>query len=261
MKKRRFDDGGEVTGRNANIDDAARMRAMEFVRQKMAEREGLESIGASEPSAAPKATRSAPRAAARKTQSYSESPAEMQRLREQQGRAEIRRLESVDRPIERVAPELMLPPGRMLGAANTAAKALAAGRGASAAERSAALGQQAKQAVTGDRARRAVDEDRAFRASQTARSEARTARGRAKAREDEDRMAGEGPGPMRPSNERVRSEAEELAYPSNLPLGSVYRRGGKVQKYAKGGSVSSTSSASRRGDGIAQRGKTKGRMY
>ena len=40
-----------------------------------------------------------------------------------------------------------------------------------------------------------------------------------------------------------------------------YRRGGKVKKYAKGGSVSSTSSASRRGDGIAQRGKTKGRMY
>lgn len=37
-----------------------------------------------------------------------------------------------------------------------------------------------------------------------------------------------------------------------------YKKGGVVKKMAKGGSVKS--SASRRGDGIAQRGKTKGRM-
>jgi hypothetical protein len=36
-----------------------------------------------------------------------------------------------------------------------------------------------------------------------------------------------------------------------------FKRGGKVKKMASGGSVNS---ASRRGDGIAQRGKTKGRM-
>jgi hypothetical protein len=35
------------------------------------------------------------------------------------------------------------------------------------------------------------------------------------------------------------------------------KKGGKVKAYAKGGSVSSASS---RGDGIAQRGKTRGRM-
>ena len=35
------------------------------------------------------------------------------------------------------------------------------------------------------------------------------------------------------------------------------KKGGKVKKYASGGSVSS---ASRRADGIAQRGKTKGRI-
>ena len=35
------------------------------------------------------------------------------------------------------------------------------------------------------------------------------------------------------------------------------KKGGKVKNYAKGGSVSS---ASKRADGIAQRGKTKGRM-
>lgn len=38
--------------------------------------------------------------------------------------------------------------------------------------------------------------------------------------------------------------------------GPQYRKGGAVKAYAKGGVVS----ASRRGDGIAQRGKTKGRM-
>lgn len=37
-----------------------------------------------------------------------------------------------------------------------------------------------------------------------------------------------------------------------------YKRGGKVKKYAKGGSVAS--SASKRADGIATKGKTKGRM-
>lgn len=39
--------------------------------------------------------------------------------------------------------------------------------------------------------------------------------------------------------------------------GMTMKKGGKVKGYAKGGSVSY---ASKRGDGIAQRGKTKGRM-
>lgn len=40
--------------------------------------------------------------------------------------------------------------------------------------------------------------------------------------------------------------------------GRAMRKGGKVHKYAKGGSVGS---ASRRGDGIAMRGKTRGKMF
>jgi len=39
-----------------------------------------------------------------------------------------------------------------------------------------------------------------------------------------------------------------------------YKRGGKVKKMASGGMTSKVSSASNRADGIAQRGKTKGRM-
>jgi hypothetical protein len=40
--------------------------------------------------------------------------------------------------------------------------------------------------------------------------------------------------------------------------GVTMKKGGKVKGYAKGGSIKSASS---RGDGIAQRGKTRGKMY
>ena len=43
-------------------------------------------------------------------------------------------------------------------------------------------------------------------------------------------------------------------------VGMEFKRGGKTKKMASGGSTSS-SEASRRADGIAQRGKTKGRLY
>jgi hypothetical protein len=45
--------------------------------------------------------------------------------------------------------------------------------------------------------------------------------------------------------------------------GGRMKKGGSVKTYAKGGMVSSkpkASSASSRGDGVAQRGKTKGRF-
>ena len=43
-----------------------------------------------------------------------------------------------------------------------------------------------------------------------------------------------------------------------IRMGSDMKRGGRVHKYAKGGSIGS---ASRRADGIAMRGKTRGKMY
>ena len=39
------------------------------------------------------------------------------------------------------------------------------------------------------------------------------------------------------------------------------KKGGKVKKMASGGMTSKSSSASKRADGIAQRGKTKCKMY
>ena len=47
------------------------------------------------------------------------------------------------------------------------------------------------------------------------------------------------------------------AAPAPMPQGLGQKRGGKVVKKAKGGSISS---ASKRADGCAQRGKTKGRF-
>jgi hypothetical protein len=44
------------------------------------------------------------------------------------------------------------------------------------------------------------------------------------------------------------------------PMAPQFKKGGSVKAYAKGGMVSKPSSASSRGDGIAQRGKTKGRI-
>jgi hypothetical protein len=43
-------------------------------------------------------------------------------------------------------------------------------------------------------------------------------------------------------------------------MGGGMKKGGKVKSMSSGGSTSKTPSASRRADGIAQRGKTKGRM-
>jgi len=53
-----------------------------------------------------------------------------------------------------------------------------------------------------------------------------------------------------------RKGASEIKYDE---MGNPMRKGGAVKKYASGGTVKS--SASRRADGIAQRGKTRGRIY
>lgn len=60
--------------------------------------------------------------------------------------------------------------------------------------------------------------------------------------------------PMQKALEYAGSKAKQL---TNEPLKLGMRKGGSVKKMASGGK---TSSASSRGDGIAQRGKTKGRM-
>jgi hypothetical protein len=45
------------------------------------------------------------------------------------------------------------------------------------------------------------------------------------------------------------------------PVNERFKRGGKVKKMASGGMTSKVSSASKRADGIATKGKTRGKMY
>lgn len=56
---------------------------------------------------------------------------------------------------------------------------------------------------------------------------------------------------------RTRPMAEEVMIAEEAPAGAMMRKGGKVKKMAKGGSASS---ASRRADGCATKGKTKGKF-
>lgn len=60
--------------------------------------------------------------------------------------------------------------------------------------------------------------------------------------------------PKLANSQRDKRYADEYAAENPQPK---YRKGGKVKKMAKGGSVSS---ASKRGDGCATKGKTKGRF-
>lgn len=59
--------------------------------------------------------------------------------------------------------------------------------------------------------------------------------------------------PIAPS--RLQPMAPQL--PMDMPPAAPMKKGGAVKKYAKGGSVSS---ASKRADGCATKGKTKGRI-
>ena len=61
----------------------------------------------------------------------------------------------------------------------------------------------------------------------------------------------------RPADMRGRPMVEDIMVAEEAPAGAMMRKGGKVKKMAKGGSVSS---ASKRADGCATKGKTKGRF-
>ena len=66
------------------------------------------------------------------------------------------------------------------------------------------------------------------------------------------------PGPMPPPTGGPMNPGP---MPPPTGMGPGMKRGGKVKKMAAGGSTSKASSASKRADGIAQRGKTKCKMY
>ena len=239
MKKRRFYDGGEVREkRHEGIEDATRMRAMEFMRQKQeeraAEREGLELVGASEPSApseAPAAKKAAPAArrpvAAPRPKEASPAP------RTSAPSAPEPEVASAKTESPRFRKDAY-PPDRMEAVFDNAREPLLD----SAIEPIAgnrSVGNIAH-GVTGNR--RMSRENSALSPLEWEEVQKRAQRQRKFLK-----------GPHLTDNDELKTEKYET---------ENFKRGGKVKKYAKGGSVSS---ASKRGDGIAQRGKTKGRMY
>lgn len=168
--------------------------------------------------------------------------------------------------IEPVYPEEMMPPVRGLRAAAAAASAArrpamdaafnAAQRAGAAPTRRAmeamvpsnrAAVEAARRGDAAYQARTAATRQAAERAESQAQSRA--------AREAQDWEAGPARAPRnfsRPEKPPVR-DLDELRMSGD---GGAFRKGGMTKKFASGGSVSS---ASKRGDGIAQRGKTKGR--
>lgn len=162
--------------------------------------------------------------------------------------------------------EVVLPPlrrARMAQAAASAARRPAMDAAFNAAQRAgAAPTRRAMEAMVPSN-RAAVDAARRGDAAYQARTAAtRQAAERAEsqaqsraAREAQDWEAGPARAPRnvsRPEKPPVR-DLDELRMSGD---GGAFRKGGMTKKFASGGSVSS---ASKRGDGIAQRGKTKGR--
>lgn len=138
---------------------------------------------------------------------------------------------------------------RGLGGETKAAK-LAAGN-ANNADRMARIVKDAQAAVDSDAAKREM-----FKAAQ---------KGKDYAQATEDRLTGLAMNPRRANIPVKPSEAGKPIPPSKARARTSFdedqsevefRKGGKIKKYAKGGMVSS---ASKRGDGCAQRGKTKGK--
>lgn len=242
-RKRRFDDGGEVReGRHSGIDDETRARAMEYVRRKLA--------GEQEPEAASERTRPAapaPRTIRPARPSFSgEMPREQFEAINRMSPEELRRRERAE-AIESVAPEMMLPPGRLMRGLQ--------GLGAAA-------------------ARRVAPELNVVRGAEVPRLAGPPAAPRLTGPSSPPGLPGSPTVPRLPAPESARTrtgtirrrkaEPKEREAPRDVEEarmadegGPNFRKGGAIKKYASGGSVS----ASRRADGIAQRGKTRGKVY
>tara|TARA_R110000868_G_scaffold47157_1_gene155048 strand:- start:109 stop:765 length:657 start_codon:yes stop_codon:yes gene_type:complete len=215
------------------IDDETRARAMEAVRRRMAGEasdEDMESAikGMNRPAAR--------RAAAKPT----DTGDELSRLTKKHGDADeiaanIKRLQAEDKPLERVEPESYLPPLRGIRAASAAKAALSSPRTSSimdspvAARLAAARAEKQKSGLANAQAR-----------SDSQKPEISVMEGEG-ARSFTPKM------PPKPLNKKPARDLDEMRF-ADEGNPNFFRKGGKV------------SSASSRGDGIASKGKTRGKM-
>ena len=272
-RPRKFADGGSIREEeNENIGSDSRARAMEYLQGKRKSGEAAPSAEPDKPApraanpAAPAAKPSpkpaAPAAPTAKDPSipeatYGGKPTPKPGMMERAARSVFpnpsfpgKGPESSLPAIAGVgAPAAARGAGRLAGGLASASKqGWEAGEAAKAAAREAAA---ARGAANRGKAAELVGRDRAARASARNRSESDEGMEAA-------RMTAEG-GMRRPASMpmRKRGGPEDLDEIRMAGEGGPnFKRGGKVKKYAAGGSVS----ASRRADGIAQRGKTRGKV-
>ena len=287
--KRRYADGDLVSeGANENIGDDTRLRALEFLK-------GLRGSGEAAPSTDADTLRAA---RGRASEAPAKSKAEPMPVQRQKMSADdmlkdtptpSRSMPTEESPgaggrmmralfpnpswpgkgIESSLPAVggQYMPAAARGAARAAQGLTAAaqqGLKAGRAERDAEIARQASEAaakrdVLAKTARRGISEDR-YAAQQALAAEKRAAAaGKAAGRSQRgnpavERMESEAPALVRPA----RSDKYTSPRSSRERSADEERMQGEGGRYAKGGKVGG---ASRRADGIAQRGKTRGRIY
>jgi hypothetical protein len=247
--KKRYADGGVTEGENKNIDDDTRMRARAAIARRMAgEEDEAPAVKRSAPKAVSKPGPSgrprdnvAPSGRGAEAGSFKDTVAESRAseipkpMGQNTPAREESRLERFGRGAKELA-EKTLPPlgiGAGIGAGIAGAQKL--GKMYQAAKASKLADEAATQAATRAAARpREMIEAMARRQQELRESTARGAADRA-------RLA-----------EKRRAEGAFKGEGESFGLEGAFKKGGKVKAYAKGGSV--------RGDGCAQRGKTKGRF-
>jgi hypothetical protein len=254
MKKaRRFDEGGGVRFAESDPDIYARAR------KAVVDRSIDDALKGEAPTPA---RRMAPRVSTTDTDLARESN-RASMARDAAAQREIARLQEVDKPIERVTPEeYILPPLRGLRAA---AAAKAASRPAldaafNAAQRSgAAPTRRAMEAMVPSNRAAVEAAKRGDAAYQARTAAAEKMKDETRGRTARETMDYEG-GPARAARSYTRPQkqaARDMDESRFADEGNPnFRKGGATKAFAKGGSVSS---ASKRADGIAQRGKTRGK--
>ena len=240
-KFRKFDEGGLTEGPNANIDDDTRARAMEFVRRRLAGEDSDSAPAAAAPRARPKAvvvaTKSAPAPASKPS-----APAE-----DTVGANEVPSVgrykqDTYETPLKsavrRMAPDVMDNLGKITAGLGTAAAAYGAGSKLLNATNAADKVRKEASLVAGNArnasrmkdvvvnaTKKAAEAPALKKANQGLSTRMEVAKSTAKGKADRARRSQQG----------ITTEKDEQGF------------------YRSGGSVS-------RGDGCAQRGKTKGKM-
>lgn len=269
-RRRKFDDGGGVReGRNENIGDDTRAKAMEYIRKK-AEREDLEKLGANEPMASSESETSAPRAApkpaARKSAPTTPKASTTPTTAASPAAAKVAEAKQALSSMPEESPAKSTPSAT----SNVVPRKPRNGNEVYA-DIDRAYGERRRQARMAEEAKEAelkkADRERAAVSPRTgnevyANIDREYGEKRRKAREAKAAYESSPEGKTeiaRQSMQRSR-DAATPSLPRSMRMEASrneFAGGGKVKKYAAGGSVS----ASRRADGIAKRGKTKGRIY